>query len=58
MPLLHEIHHIAIIVSDYQLSKDFYVNKLDFKVIRENYRDDRNDWKLDLDVGDGENGSG
>ena len=25
---LTTIHHIAIIVSDYALSKDFYVNKL------------------------------
>jgi len=54
---LSQIHHIAIIVSDYPTSKDFYVNKLGFKVIRENYREDRNDWKLDLDIGDGENGS-
>ncbi len=44
------IHHIAIIVSDYQTSKDFYVNKLGFQVIRENYRPTRNDWKLDLRV--------
>ena len=32
------IHHIAIIVSDYEKSRDFYVNKLGFSVIRENYR--------------------
>lgn len=47
---LNTIHHIAIIVSDYQKSKDFYVNKLGFEVIRENYRKERNDWKLDLKV--------
>ena len=35
------IHHIAIIVSDYEKSRDFYVNKLGFSVIRENYRPDR-----------------
>ena len=46
------IHHIAIIVSDYALSKDFYVNKLGFQIIRENYRPKRNDWKLDLRLGD------
>lgn len=46
------IHHIAIIVSDYALSKDFYVNKLGFSIIRENYRPERNDWKLDLRVND------
>ena len=35
---LSKIHHIAIIVSDYEAAKDFYVNKLGFSVIRENYR--------------------
>lgn len=49
---LHLIHHVAIIVSDYEKSKDFYVNKLGFQVIRENYRKDRNDWKLDLQCDD------
>lgn len=48
--LLSAIHHIAIIVSDYEAAKDFYVNKLGFAVIRENYRSDRQDWKLDLRV--------
>ena len=31
---LSKIHHIAIIVSDYEAAKDFYVNKLGFSVIR------------------------
>lgn len=44
------IHHIAIIVSDYEKSKDFYVNKLGFAILRENYRQDRGDYKLDLQV--------
>ena len=44
---LSKIHHIAIIVSDYEAAKDFYVNKLGFSVIRENYRPERKDWKLD-----------
>ena len=47
---LSKIHHIAIIVSDYEAAKDFYVNKLGFPVIRENYRPERKDWKLDLRV--------
>ena len=47
---LSVIHHIAIIVSDYARSKDFYVNKLGFTVIRENFRPEKNDWKLDLRV--------
>ncbi|MBQ5426762.1 MAG: VOC family protein [Pseudobutyrivibrio sp.] len=49
---LSAIHHIAIIVSDYEKSKDFYVNKLRFEIIRENYRPQKDDWKLDLKVND------
>lgn len=49
---LSAIHHIAIIVSDYPRSKDFYVNKLGFSAIRENYRPDKGDWKLDLRIND------
>lgn len=46
------IHHVALIVSDYEVSKDFYVNKLGFSIVRENFRPERNDWKLDLRVND------
>ena len=49
---LKHIHHIAIITSDYEKTKDFYVRKLGFKVIRENHREDRADIKLDLQMGD------
>ena len=45
---LSKVHHIAIIVSDYEAAKDFYVNKLGFSVIRENYRSECKDWKLEL----------
>ena len=38
------IHHVAIIGSDYQRSKHFYVDQLGFKVIRENYRPERDDY--------------
>ena len=51
--LLTHIHHIAIIVSDHDAALDFYVSKLGFAIIRDNYRPNRNDWKLDLDAGDG-----
>ena len=47
---LSRIHHVAIIVSDYAVSRDFYVNKLGFPIVRENYRPERDDWKLDLRV--------
>ena len=30
---LSVIHHVAIIVSDYQKSRDFYVNKLGFLLL-------------------------
>lgn len=52
---LNAVHHIAIIVSDIEAAKDFYVRKLGFEVIRENYRKSRQDWKLDLRLGEGEN---
>ena len=50
---LNAIHHVAIIVSDIHAAREFYVEKLGFQVIRENYRDERKDWKLDLKIGDG-----
>lgn len=49
---LDKIHHVAIIASDYEVSKDFYVNKLGFEILRENYRAERDDYKLDLKLGD------
>lgn len=49
---LSKIHHVAIIVSDYEKSREFYVEQLELPVIRENYREDRGDWKLDLLAGD------
>ena len=47
---LKAIHNIAIIVSDIEKAKDFYVRKLGFSVIRENYRAEREDWKLDVRI--------
>lgn len=48
---LDTIHHIAIIGSDYEKSKNFYVEILGFEVIRENYREERKDYKIDLRQG-------
>lgn len=48
---LDTIHHIAIIGSDYEKSKKFYVDILGFEVIRENYRAERKDYKIDLRQG-------
>lgn len=50
--VLDKIHHIAIITSNYETAKDFYVRKLGFQIIRDNYRKNRNDYKLDLKLGD------
>ena len=49
---LSKVHHIAIIGSDYRKSRHFYVDLLGFEVIRENYREARNDWKIDLRLND------
>ena len=50
--MLHTTHHVAIIVSDYEKSREFYVDKLELPIIRENYRKERDDYKLDLQLGD------
>ena len=44
------IHHIAIICSDYEVSKKFYTEILGLKVLREVYRAERDSWKLDLGI--------
>ena len=46
------IHHIAIICSDKKTALEFYVDKLGFPIIRENYRPERDDWKIDLRLND------
>ena len=47
---LNSVHHIAIIVSDIEKAREFYIKKLGFEAIREIYRKERDDWKLDLRV--------
>lgn len=49
---LNAVHHIAIICSDYQVSKKFYTEILGFSVLAEYYREKRNSFKLDLKLGD------
>ena len=46
--ILNKIHHIAIICSDYQKSKDFYTNILGLEIIHETFRTERDSYKLDL----------
>lgn len=50
MNLLKSIHHIAIICSDYEISKKFYTDILGFKIENEIYRKERNSYKLDLSL--------
>ena len=51
--LFDYIDHIAIISSDYQKAKDFYVDKLGFKVKREVERKDRDDFIITLEAPNG-----
>ncbi len=45
---LRKVHHIAIICSDYEHSKQFYNGILGLDIIHEVYRAERSSWKLDL----------
>lgn len=47
-----KIHHIAIICSNYTVSKKFYTEILGLNIVREVYRKDRESYKLDLAIDD------
>ena len=49
--MLNAIHHVAIICSDYERSKQFYSQILRLPVIREIWRAERQSWKCDLQIG-------
>jgi glyoxylase I family protein len=49
---LNQIHHIAIICSDYEQSKKFYIEVLGFTITAEYYRAERRSYKLDLKLGE------
>ena len=49
---LNKIHHIAIICSNYEVSKHFYTEILGLKIIQEIYRKERESYKLDLALND------
>jgi glyoxylase I family protein len=53
VPTLRAIHHVAIICSDYEISKRFYTEVLKLPIIDENYRRERDSWKLDLRLENG-----
>ncbi|RRQ49738.1 VOC family protein [Maribacter algicola] len=46
--MLSKVHHIAIICSDYEKSKEFYTQFLGLTIINETYRTERDSYKLDL----------
>ncbi|MCG9580293.1 VOC family protein [Vibrio tubiashii] len=50
---LKRIHHVAVICSDYEVSKRFYTQVLKLTVVAENYRAERDSYKLDLALPDG-----
>ena len=45
-----QIHHIAIICSNYEKSKNFYTEILGLQIISEVYREERQSFKLDLAI--------
>ncbi|MUL01122.1 VOC family protein [Aliivibrio fischeri] len=45
---LESFHHVAIICSNYSISKHFYSEILGLKIISETYRENRSSYKLDL----------
>jgi glyoxylase I family protein len=47
---IERLHHIAIICSDYERSKQFYTDILGFGIEREVFRAERNSYKLDLSL--------
>ncbi len=47
-----KIHHIAVICSDYEVSKNYYTEVMGLQILREVYRAERKSYKLDLGIGD------
>ena len=50
--VLDKQHHIAVICSDWEQAREFYVNKLGFELIREAYRPAQNDYLRMLKLGE------
>jgi glyoxylase I family protein len=47
---LQSVHHIAIICSNYEVSKKFYTEVLGCTIVKETYRAERESYKLDLAI--------
>ena len=52
MLTINTIHHVAIICSNYEVSKEFYTKVLGFTIKAEHYRAERKSYKLDLSLND------
>ena len=50
MPPLLGLHHVAIIVSNYEASKRFYTEVIGLEILAETYRAARDSYKLDLAI--------
>ena len=50
MPPLLGLHHVALIVSDYEASKRFYTEVVGLEILAETYRAARASYKLDLAI--------
>ena len=48
---LGKMHHVAIIVSDIEKAKEFYVTKLGFEILHDLYRPEQDDYRLDVQQG-------
>lgn len=46
--MIRKVHHIAVICSNYEVSKTFYTQVLGLEIVREVYRAARQSFKLDL----------
>ncbi len=49
-PQLESVHHIAIICSNYEVSKKFYTEVLGCTIVKETFRAERDSYKLDLAI--------
>ena len=49
---LNKVHHVAVICSDYERSKQFYTDVLGMNIKSEHYREKRDSWKADCFLGD------
>ncbi|MGF1766867.1 VOC family protein [Enterovibrio makurazakiensis] len=51
--MISGVHHVALIVSDIERAKYFYLNVLGLRLLDEHYRAERDSWKVDIGLPDG-----